>query len=80
MTINESTFIIMIAILIVLLWTIILLLLLFCIEQTIIRQLVKQETKKMWDDLRRTVYLSMVAQNQETVVWNPNEDLDVTSR
>ncbi len=80
MTINESTFIIMIAILVVLLWTIILLLILFCIEQTIIRKLVKQETKKMWDDLRRTVYLSMVAQNQETVVWNPNEDLYVTSR
>ena len=80
MIINESTFVIMIAILIVLLWTIILLLILFCIEQTIIRKLVKQETKKMWDDLRRTVYLSMIAQNQETVVWNPNEDLYVTSR
>ena len=34
----------------------------------------------MWDELRRTVYLSMVAQNQETVVWNPNQDLDVTSQ
>ncbi len=74
------TFIITIAILVVLLWTVILLLILFCIEQTIIRTLIKQETKKMWEELRRTVYLSMVAQNQETVVWNPNEDLYVTSQ
>lgn len=41
--------------------------------------MVKKETLKMMDNLRRMVYLSMVAENasSDTIIWNPNDDLDV---
>ena len=76
---SDLTFVIAIAFLVLLLWTLLLLLVFFCIEQCLIKHMVKKETLKMMDNLRRMVYLSMVADNasSDTIVWNPDNDLDV---
>jgi len=79
--ITPTAFVIIIASCSALVWTLVLIVILFCIEQSIVRQMVKDETKKMWDKLRRTVHMSMTEDNasSDIVVWNPNDDLDIVT-